>query len=385
MRKEEIISSSHPVGQKIREIPQIITEDRRYILPDSAVALNRFFRKAEMDSWHTDGLALKRMALWVLRILEKLSDAGITPGLIGTDTIYVNPDHSGYPVYLCHPERFQLLDLEQDYEWYPEDERLFGDTRLFDPDRQLLADNRLVLKIMCGYSRGNLKLPLKNNERDYSWLFYRILPEEMRERFENNEALSYRDLEAWLEDQIRQEEEAEVAPARTPLAETRPVETTEGPELTVLYLLIRTDRMNPVPITRGLYQLLDEVEEDCRLGGCRQISAFVYGDGNAKVMEFKKRPVGFRCQIDREMESCPAGELMIIAAQRMEEMLSEKSDTRREYRLYILLDGRLANDRIFSCGLDQLRSLGEKGTVIQVRTFGDSDCEAVQKLAELER
>ena len=35
-------------------------------------------------------------------------------------------DNSQYGVVLLHPEKFQLLTFEQDYEWYPEDENFWG-------------------------------------------------------------------------------------------------------------------------------------------------------------------------------------------------------------------------------------------------------------------
>ena len=69
-------------------------------------------------------------------------------------------------VVLLHPEKFQLLTFEQDYEWYPEDERIFGDAVLFDEKMQQIADNRLIYKILVASARGNVKVPpLKSRSR----------------------------------------------------------------------------------------------------------------------------------------------------------------------------------------------------------------------------
>ena len=93
----------------------------------------------------------------VLHILRQLSECHIYPGIIDLQDLYVDMNNSQYGVVLLHPEKFQLLTFEQDYEWYPEDERIFGDAVLFDEKMQQIADNRLIYKILVASARGNVK------------------------------------------------------------------------------------------------------------------------------------------------------------------------------------------------------------------------------------
>lgn len=116
-------------------------------------------------------------------------------------------DNSQYGVVLLHPEKFQLLTFEQDYEWYPEDERIFGDATLFDEKMQQIADNRLIYKILVASAKGNVKIPPLKTEADYSELFYNILSEEWKQIFENREICSYEKLQNLLEESIQMEEE----------------------------------------------------------------------------------------------------------------------------------------------------------------------------------
>ena len=138
-----------------------------------------------MDHFHVDSLIHQKIALQVLHILKKLSQKHIYPGLIELQEFYVDMDNSQYGVVLLHPEKFQLLTFEQDYEWYPEDERIFGDATLFDEKMQQIADNRLIYKILVASARGNVKIPPLKTEADYSELFYNILSEELETGFEN--------------------------------------------------------------------------------------------------------------------------------------------------------------------------------------------------------
>ena len=112
-------------------------------------------------------------------------------------------DNSQYGVVLLHPEKFQLLTFEQDYEWYPEDERIFGDATLFDEKMQQIADNRLIYKILVASAKGNVKIPPLKTEADYSELFYNILSEEWKQIFENREICSYEKLQNLLEESIQ--------------------------------------------------------------------------------------------------------------------------------------------------------------------------------------
>ena len=142
--KEELFEKGHPVIRELKSIPEIIFEEQIGMLPSSAIPVKSLFARKQMDHFHVDSLILKKIALQVLHILKKLSQKHIYPGLIELQEFYVDMDNSQYGVVLLHPEKFQLLTFEQDYEWYPEDERIFGDATLFDEKMQQIADLSLI-------------------------------------------------------------------------------------------------------------------------------------------------------------------------------------------------------------------------------------------------
>ena len=201
--KEELFEKGHPVIRELKSIPEIIFEEQIGMLPSSAIPVKSLFARKQMDHFHVDSLILKKIALQVLHILKKLSQKHIYPGLIELQVFYVDMDNSQYGVVLLHPEKFQLLTFEQDYEWYPEDERIFGDATLFDEKMQQIADNRLIYKILVASAKGNVKIPPLKTEADYSELFYNILSEEWKQIFENREICSYEKLQNLLEESIQ--------------------------------------------------------------------------------------------------------------------------------------------------------------------------------------
>ena len=201
--KEELFEKGHPVIRELKSIPEIIFEEQIGMLPSSAIPVKSLFARKQMDHFHVDSLILKKIALQVLHILKKLSQKHIYPGLIELQEFYVDMDTSQYGVVLLHPEKFQLLTFEQDYEWYPEDERIFGDATLFDEKMQQIADNRLIYKILVASAKGNVKIPPLKTEADYSELFYNILSEEWKQIFENRAICSYEKLQNLLEESIQ--------------------------------------------------------------------------------------------------------------------------------------------------------------------------------------
>ena len=122
--KEELIASSHPVIQMLRELPQVIFPGDEGRLPDQVCSLKQLFGRERMDAFHVERQRLYFLALSVATLLEGLSQRGICPGLLDLEDLVVNPEKEDSPVYLLRPQRFQLLSFEQVYEWYPEDERL---------------------------------------------------------------------------------------------------------------------------------------------------------------------------------------------------------------------------------------------------------------------
>ena len=204
MWKRENVWKQSRWGMEVRKsIPEIIFEEQIGMLPSSAIPVKSLFARKQMDHFHVDSLILKKIALQVLHILKKLSQKHIYPGLIELQEFYVDMDNSQYGVVLLHPEKFQLLTFEQDYEWYPEDERIFGDATLFDEKMQQIADNRLIYKILVASAKGNVKIPPLKTEADYSELFYNILSEEWKQIFENREICSYEKLQNLLEESIQ--------------------------------------------------------------------------------------------------------------------------------------------------------------------------------------
>ena len=366
MRKEELLSPEHPLGQRIREIPRILTKDRRNLLPAQALSLRKLFSREEMDKRHIDDAILKKIAKNVLQILIALSQRDITPGLIGTENLYVDLSDSAFPVYLCDPERFQLEQEEQEYDWYPEDERLFGDQMLFDRARQLLADNRLITRIMIGAARGNLKFPVKKSDRDYAHLFYRILPETWKEHMENNIPFSYEEI---FRDNLE----------KKGLCENLRKEK----ECFCLYLLLRTERSDCLGISRGLDMVMEEVEEDAQGENICLKQAFVYGDDTVLVKDFEQYVPGFRLCFDTKAKAVSAGEEMIVAASLMN--LLPAGDDAPERSIHVILDGKISNDAMFDCGFQKFQELTEKGVLFFVHTQGDTSCEAVNRLRTLEK
>ena len=161
--------------EKIREIPEIITgSDERYLLiKDSAISLKQLFSRKEMDDHHVDCLILYQIALRVLHIMEELRKRQIYPGLYALEDFYADLHlHAGCRVYLIHPERFGRPGSPQDYEWYPEDQRIFGDREVFDQAAQARADTRLIYKILVASVKGNVLVPPRETIADYSSLFY---------------------------------------------------------------------------------------------------------------------------------------------------------------------------------------------------------------------
>ena len=204
--KQELFERDHPVIRQLREIPELIFPDEMEKLPPSALSLKQLFTRKQMDENHVDCLILYRIAAGALHILEELSRRGICPGLIEIGDFYAELLPGSVQVYLTHPEKFQLLHYEQDYEWYPEDERLFGELELFDKDAQRRADVRLLYKILVASAKGNVKMPPKYTEADYSELFYKALPDEWKELFQERPDCDYATMKGMLRQCIAMEE-----------------------------------------------------------------------------------------------------------------------------------------------------------------------------------
>lgn len=413
--KQELFERDHPVIRQLREIPELIFPDEMEKLPPSALSLKQLFTRKQMDENHVDCLILYRIAAGALHILEELSRRGICPGLIEIGDFYAELLPGSVQVYLTHPEKFQLLHYEQDYEWYPEDERLFGELELFDKDAQRRADVRLLYKILVASAKGNVKMPPKYTEADYSELFYKALPDEWKELFQERPDCDYATMKEMLRQCIAMEESFARA-ARERLdekvqkkleeeerlsAENGGQEERQGKKtLFSMIVLLRTELEDSRIMSRMLYQLQDELETETSLSQWEWRQAFVFGNGNIAVKEFATYEPGFRCQCEQEIKDYSAGEALIIAANLMGEAMRghqagsphrgrhEKGGAVPEqqehiFRMYALADGRLKNDRVFQAALSMLNDCQRQGMEFYLLTGEDSRCEACQKLDQL--
>lgn len=413
--KQELFERDHPVIRQLREIPELIFPDEMEKLPPSALSLKQLFTRKQMDENHVDCLILYRIAAGALHILEELSRRGICPGLIEIGDFYAELLPGSVQVYLTHPEKFQLLHYEQDYEWYPEDERLFGEQELFDKDAQRRADVRLLYKILVASAKGNVKMPPKYTEADYSELFYKALPDEWKELFQERPDCDYATMKEMLRQCIAMEESFARA-ARERLDEKAQKKLEEEERLSAenggqeerqgkktlfsMIVLLRTELEDSRIMSRMLYQLQDELETETSLSQWEWKQAFVFGNGNIAVKEFATYEPGFRCQCEQEIKDYSAGEALIIAANLMGEAMRghqagsphrgrhEKGGAVPEqqehiFRMYALADGRLKNDRVFQAALSMLNDCQRQGMEFYLLTGEDSRCEACQKLDQL--
>ena len=393
--KEQLFEKGHPVIRELKRIPEIIFEEQIAMLPSSAIPVKSLFARKQMDHYHVDSLILKKIAMQVLHILRQLSECHIYPGIIDLQDLYVDMNNSQYGVVLLHPEKFQLLTFEQDYEWYPEDERIFGDAVLFDE----IADNRLIYKILVASARGNVKVPPLKTEADYSELFYNILSEEWKQIFERREICSYEKLQQLLEDSIQIEEEfsrmtkesldeksEQKKQEKTEKFQTKKEKESEEEQF-ALFVILRTELDNSKKISKMLYLLQDELElENTLLGhSCQQ--AFVFGNGAVQVKKFQRYHKDFRCQFPQVIRDYSAGEALIIGTdllqEKKEELLLKNKGEKQQFYMYILMDGRIKNDQLFQVALTKLKKVREEGVELKLRMVDNIYCEACQKLKDV--
>ncbi|MCD8020763.1 MAG: hypothetical protein LUF92_14665 [Clostridiales bacterium] len=390
--KEELFEKGHPVVRTLREIPNLVFAGQEEELPAAVISLKKLFTRKQMDKNHVDCLVLYKIAEKVLHILMELSQRGICAGLIDIADFYVNVNTGELQVYLTHPERFQLLHFEQDYEWYPEDERLFGDVRLFDRALQQKADLRLLYKILVASTKGNVKIPPKHTEADYSELFYRTLPDEWKQIFQEGAACDYEVMREMFRQYIEMEEsfDKETKKRLDDKAERKARRQAASVEMDAdanektvfcLIALLRTELEESAVMSRLLYLLQDELEIEAKMAHFHCQQAFVFGNGAIAVKEFAKYPSGFRCQCEQKIREYSAAEALLIAVDRMDDVMRDHKDC--EFRLYVLADGRLENDKMFQTVISMIEKKQKEGLKFYFLAGEDSRCEACQKLENL--
>ena len=386
---------------RLKEIPAVITGPEDRPLPSTAVSMKQCFSRDQLDARHVDSLILKKIARSMARLMRDLADRSICPGLFDMKDIYVDMAGEDYPVFLTHPERFQMGDLEQDYEWFPEDERLLPDRVLFDQKDQDRANQRFLFRILVGSSRGNIHFPPVRSDMDYAQIFFNILPELWKKWLEEDRVVSCREWIDTLSASIAGEEvfvrklhnkerilsEGGTYPAGEegypPEAGFMDKKDEPGQTRYVLYLLLRTNLACADSMSRLLYDSQELMEAEAGMRRDQLSTAIVYGNGSVKARDFHCYPDRFRFQIPAHIEEYPAGEAMLVSAALIDEILDRGQG--ESIQMVLLLDGRLPNDRIFKAGLAALIRLGEEGISFLVRSSGDVDCEACSSLKDLEK
>ncbi len=404
-QKLHFLEGNSEIARSIRSNPQISME-----VPPGRVSLKDLFHRVNMDRWHVDGTLLKKYGISTMKLMESISRAGICPGLIALEDLYVDPEDGLADVVLVHPEKFQLNHMPQDYEWYPEDERILGDIELFDVNTQRKADLRLLYRILIGSSRGNVRIPPKETDADYGVLFYHILPADWVALFQKvlKEGVSLEELGAdeqfyqmlieGLIETVSEEEgymrrslEGKKPLPDSVMEERAKVEDNslsnpedQAPCLqkrisdTVLYILLRTEIGNCRRMSRMIYECQTEAEERAEREKRNLRQAFVYGDGNVMVRRLSSYARGFRAELEPVIRDYSMGEAMIAGADQAAGLLQRKEGN---LHVFILVDGRMANDDVFQYALNRWTMLPAGDMNIHLRTVPEAEqCEAVRLL-----
>ena len=389
--KEALFRKNHPLILELKEIPEIRFDDSEVIGLGDILSLKELFLKQNMDYYHVDCLILYKIARNMARIQQKLAGIHICPGLYALEDVYVNLKDTAYPLYLLHPERFQLMEFEQDYEWYPEDERIFGDLVLFDRKAQALADQRFLYKIMVASSKGNVRIPPKASTRDYSGLFYGTMPAAWKEVFEGGRLLPLSEWERRLTEAIEMEERYDKQSRdRSPGEYTeRPSEAEEilpgKKTVLALFVILRGERANSLEMSRLLYETQDLLELEQEHGHFRLIQGFVHGDGVVRQKDLDEYPIGFRLQIPHQIREYSKVEALLIGCEWMMDLCRDitREGVDCQCRLYVLSDGRIENNNVYKACLDKISRLMEEKVRVELILGRDSQCEGWDHLKRI--
>lgn len=384
-KKSDLFKNNHPVIRLLREIPELIFEDQRSILPEEILSLKELFTRENIDKYHIDSRRLILIAGQIMEVLEQIAERKICPGLYDIGDIYIELHSKESRVFFCHPERFQLLEYEQDYEWYPEDEKIFGEIELFEKKTQQIADCRLIYKVLVGSTKGNVKIPPKMTPADYAEMFYQKLTPDLKSFFadlsiQTRETLKELLKEAWEAgnscgqkdvSKDEQEEKQNVQPKAVP--DTR---------MRCMYILLRTDISHSEKTGRMLYNIQDAMEIQCQMAHNVLEQCFIFGDGVIHLRKMNQDPEGFRPQLKNKIKNYAAGEALIIAADYLDEVLCLDEENVDQCCI-IIFDGELQNSSLFQWGIKKLMQLKEKGVRFYLVSGQNYNGEACQKLLSL--
>ncbi len=378
--KEMLFEQNHPIVREMKSIDGILFEDHPILHKPECISLKELFLKKNMDLYQVDCLLLKKIALKMLEFQMQFRKKGIFPGLYSLEDLYVDLSDSSTPLYFTHPEKMQLLNHEQDYEWYPEDERILGDIILFDQTSQLKADQRFLYRILVAATKGNVKVPPRNVDQDYSSLFYGTLPSTWREAFEQNLTMSHLEWKEALEESIAIEESFEQKinnqtndSVDKTMADSPSISESPEKKMNVIFILLRSQKDHSLDLSRMVYQAQDRMDMEASHGKLILHQGFIYGDGVIKQKSLRQYPKGYRVQVPHRIQDYSKGEALLVGMDWMDDIMEEDKDAL--HRIVVISDGRISNDMMFREVIKKACKLQQAGCQIQLDLGRDCGCE----------
>lgn len=328
-----------------------------YRKPDrDLISLKNLFQPDSMKQYHVEQSKLFEIGRQVLGLLRHLEKLDIYPGFIDLSYLYVSANLDDSNLYLFHPEMFQAGKIPSSYPWYPSDEKLFDEAfELFDKEKQLRADGKLMYKILTASSKGNAKIPPNPKNQEMSWNFWNLLSKEWKELFLNlkNKGISYEKMEEET-NQYFEKQRLKTVPMERPEKDKNITDTDNVKEKAyALITILRQADKSIQEISRELYLLQEKLELHPQFHFAQ---GFVLGNKHPFSKSFRFYPKEYRSQLGHVISEYSFGEALIIASETLDEAL--KRDERPSY-LFILLDGEIKNDKMFHIALKRLEMLKE--------------------------
>lgn len=349
------------------------------------ISLLELFQKENIEKYHVDGHLLLTIAKKVLYLLMDLSDEGIYPGLISLDSIFVHKERPNKAVTIGNIEHFQAGDLPSTFPWYPSDSKLFEtELTLFDRETQKKADAKLIYKILTVSARGNAKIPPNPKTQELSYLFWNILSREWKDYFLSlsDHSICYEDIMDLLMQSIR-EEQYYTHPSERQATEQVPLTTLQKnkeqkKKAYAAIVVLREAGKSAHDISRLLYLVQEKLEEDIIFS---YEQAIILGDHHPYVKKFTSYPYGFRSQLAHKIRAYSFAETLIISCEVLEQAI--KKDDCPSF-CYLLLDGEIRNDILYSQALRKLEHLMKTyGVTVSVLSVQEHFGEGYQKLLDL--
>lgn len=392
------LCSNHNFAKKIREksyllLPETTVlkkeEDTSYTigytcenLPFEGMTLRQLFQKENIENYHIDIGILYEIAIRLMEILNDLARDDIYPGLLDLASIVVPKANPTSDMKIIHIEKFQYLRYEQNFSWYPCDERLFDEeVILFQELTQWKANEKLLYKVLVAAEQENVKIPPRNSW-EYSTIFWNILPFSWKERFlsiQTEEKIEYREVITELKHTLVEEKRYEMSENSQKREEEKEVEQPKE-EIEAMFVLLREEEKSLKDMSRELYLLMEELEEE---KNHKRKLAFVYGDKYIYGKNFSYYKRGFRVQLKKNIKNYSFGEAILIAAELLEEEIRKEH---KKAELYVLVDGQIRKDAMFLYAVERLERLMEDYEIqFTLVPIGDCQGEAYGMLKKMTR